>query len=236
MAVSPAAAAVVGLVAAGTTQAGASLSLVVTVDDAFGNIATGYAVTLHFTTSDTQAAPLLPDYIFMGSDAGQHTFSVVLKTAGKQSITATDTVKAGLTGAQGGIVVTPAAARSLLLTGYPATASAGVAQGFVVSDLGAFNNVVATFADTVHFTSSDAKALLPTDYTFTAADAGVHVFAATLPTSGIHQVRATDTQHASITGVTPLVTVAPAAAKRLVISGYPTTVSANTANNFTVTL
>ncbi len=47
--------------------------------------------TAHFTSSDIQAV-LPANYTFTGVDAGVHVFSVTLKTAGSQSITATDTV------------------------------------------------------------------------------------------------------------------------------------------------
>ena len=54
-------------------------------------MATGYTGTVHFTSSDAQAG-LPANYTFTGGDAGTHVFSVTLKTAGTQSITATDTV------------------------------------------------------------------------------------------------------------------------------------------------
>ncbi|HJT24272.1 MAG TPA: hypothetical protein VJ873_06825, partial [bacterium] len=44
------------------------------------------------------------------------------------------------------------------------------------------------FLGTVHFTSTDPNAQLPPNYTFTAADAGVHVFPASLFTSGIQEI------------------------------------------------
>ena len=75
------------------------LSVTVTARDAFGNIATGYTGTVHFTSSDGQAA-LPADYTFTAADAGVHTFTATLKTAGSQTITATDTVTATITGTQ----------------------------------------------------------------------------------------------------------------------------------------
>ena len=38
----------------------------------------------------------------------------------------------------------------------------------------AYGNVVTGYTGTVHFTSSDHRAKLPANYTFTAADQGVH--------------------------------------------------------------
>jgi hypothetical protein len=62
------------------------------------NIATGYTGTVHFKSTDGKAS-LPSNYTFKASDKGTHTFSgVVLKTRGKQSITATDTLFSTLTG------------------------------------------------------------------------------------------------------------------------------------------
>src|SRR5262249_45802492 len=75
------------------TTAGAAHSVTVTALDAYGNVATSYTGTIHFTSSDSQAV-LPANYTFTTSDAGVHTFTngVTLKTAGTRSITATDTV------------------------------------------------------------------------------------------------------------------------------------------------
>ena len=68
-----------------------------TARDAFGNTATGYTGTVHFTSSDAQAT-LPADYTFTAGDTGVHTFTATLKTAGTQSLTATDTVDSSITG------------------------------------------------------------------------------------------------------------------------------------------
>jgi len=64
----------------------------------------------------------------------------------------------------------------------------------------AYGNRVHSYLGTVHFTSTDAKAKLPANYTFTAADAGTHVFVGTviLKTVGTQSVTANDTLTASI--------------------------------------
>jgi hypothetical protein len=62
------------------------------------------------------------------------------------------------------------------------------------------NNAVATgYRGTVHFTTTDGSATLPSDYTFTAADNGAHAFAFTLRTVGGQTIRATDASNAAIT-------------------------------------
>ena len=50
-----------------------------------------------------------------------------------------------------------------------------------VTALDSSNNMGATYTGTVHFTSTDPTAILPADYTFTAADAGTHTFNVTHP-------------------------------------------------------
>jgi hypothetical protein len=90
------------------TTAGDSNTLAVTAIDPYGNIVNGYTGTIHFTSSDGQAV-LPADYTFVVEDSGTKTFTdIVLKTAGSQSVTATDTVAASITGSQSGITVNPA--------------------------------------------------------------------------------------------------------------------------------
>ena len=88
-----------------------------TAFDSNGNVATGYTGTVHFTSTDGQvppepACPL--NYTFTtgtGGDNGVHTFTATLKTAGSQSITATDTEVPGISGTQSGITTDAAQAR-----------------------------------------------------------------------------------------------------------------------------
>jgi hypothetical protein len=56
------------------------------------------------------------------------------------------------------------------------------------------------YTGTAHFTSSDPQAVLPADYTFTAADSGAHNFTVTLKTSGRQSITVTDTRKSSLTG------------------------------------
>jgi uncharacterized repeat protein (TIGR01451 family) len=62
-----------------------------------------------------------------------------------------------------------------------------------------FSNLT-NYRGTVHFTSSDAQAVLAADYTFTAGDAGTHTFSFTLNTLGAQSITATDTSSAGFTG------------------------------------
>jgi hypothetical protein len=215
-----------------STVAGTSGSLIVTAYDAYGNVATGYVGTVHFTSSDAQAG-LPADYTFTGGDQGTHTFSASLKTAGTQSLTVKDTASSSLTATQTGITVVAAAVSKLLVSGYPAT-TAGTSHSFTVTATDAYGNLVIGYRGTVHFTSSDSKAVLPSNYTFTAADNGVHTFSATLKTAGSQSLTATDTATSSITGSQSGIVVTAAAATHLVITA-PATASVGVAFSVTVT-
>jgi len=82
--VNPAAAATFTVVAPSTATSGSPVGVTVTALDLYGNIATGYLGTAHFTSSDG-AAVLPADYTFVAGDNGVHTVSVSLKTVGKRT-------------------------------------------------------------------------------------------------------------------------------------------------------
>src|SRR5947209_1420813 len=73
------------------TTAGAAGNLTVAAEQPDGSIDTAYTGTIVFSTTDAQA-DLPASYTFTADDQGVHTFSATLKTAGTQSLTATDTV------------------------------------------------------------------------------------------------------------------------------------------------
>src|SRR5262249_26400550 len=128
----------------------------------------------------------------------------------------------------------------------PGTVTAGVAANYTLRALDANNNVVTGYLGTVHFTSpnnvpgtgSDPQAVLPADYTFTAGDAGVHIFPVTFKTasSPARALAATDTVNASVTTVPVIgVIVNPADAASFAVVASPTTQTANAQYSFTVT-
>jgi hypothetical protein len=97
--VSVAAAAASAFVISGPSSvaSGTAFSITVTAVDAYGNVATGYTGTVHFSSSD-RSANLPANYTFTAADSGTHTFSVKLKTKGTQQITVTDTLDSAITG------------------------------------------------------------------------------------------------------------------------------------------
>jgi trimeric autotransporter adhesin len=215
-----------------TTTAGAAQSITVIVRDAFGNLATGYAGTVQFTSSDPQAG-LPANYTFSSNDGGTHTFIVILKTAGTQSITVADQAISGFTSTQSGINVVAAAAASFSVTGFPAATTAGVTQSFTVIVRDAFGNLAVGYTGAVRFSSNDTQAGLPANYTFTPGDAGVHTFTATLKTAGSRSITATDLADSSLTGTQAGINVTAAAATHFAISA-PSTIQRQT--NFSITV
>jgi ELWxxDGT repeat protein len=217
-----------------TITAGVAGTFTVTATNADGTTDTSYLGTVHFASSDPQA--VLPSgYTFTAADHGVHTFDATLKTAGSQSITSRDSVVPGGAGTQSGISVSAAAASRFTVAGFPLPVTAGVAGNVSVIALDPYGNRATGYAGTVHFTSSDAKAVLPGNYTFTAADAGTHAFSATLKTAGYQSLTATDAANAAITGTLGSILVNPAAASRLLLSA-PASVVAGAKFSMTVTV
>ena len=79
-------------------RSGVPFDVIVTAVDSFGQVAVGYAGTVTFSTSDTDAGVVLPaDYTFTAGDGGVHTFTdtglgeVTLVTPGDQTLSVIDT-------------------------------------------------------------------------------------------------------------------------------------------------
>jgi len=116
--------------------------------------------------------------------------------------------------------VSTSSASHLGVTG-PQSASPGVPFNLTVTALDPTGATDPTYQGTVHFTSTDHAAVLPPDYPFTAADAGVHLFSGVeLQTPGAQTVTATDTTTAAIVGsIQVAVAGTPVAAGQTVWSG-----------------
>jgi hypothetical protein len=212
--------------------AGTASTFTVTAQDDLGRTFTGYRGTVHFTSSDPLAA-LPADYTFTAADNGRAIFGAALFTVGRQSITATDTSSETLTGTQANILVNP---RSFTVTDFPAQVAAGDEHTFTVTARDFFGNPVPAYLGTVRFTSSDPHAILPGDYTFTADDAGTHIFTATLVTAGIQSITVADTlTPAQSRGTQSGIVVNPAAASQFILTGFPSSTQAGAPHDLTVT-
>jgi probable HAF family extracellular repeat protein len=203
------------------TTAGVAHPITVTAKNANGTTATGYRGTVDFTSTDSQAT-LPAIYAFTASDDGVHAFPVTLKTAGSQTITVTDTTTAAITGTTAALMVTPAATAKLVVTGFPSPSTAGVAGNFIVTAEDKYGNTTPGYSGTVTFSSTDSRASLPQNYTFTSADKGLHTFNATLVKAGSQSLIGKDTVTSTIHGTQSGITVVAAALDHLVLKSVAT--------------
>ncbi|HVX21135.1 MAG TPA: fibronectin type III domain-containing protein, partial [Acidimicrobiales bacterium] len=154
----------------------------VTATDAYGNTATGYIGTVHFTSTDPQAA-LPGDVTFTAGDHGAVTEPVTFKTAGTQTVTATDTTTGSITGTSGTVAVTHAGAAKVVVTAQPpTTVTAGTPFGITAKIKDAYGNTVTTSSATVTvaLTANPGSATLLGTTTVTAT-AGVATFGGLAP-------------------------------------------------------
>jgi hypothetical protein len=218
--VSPLAALSLSMSVTSTTPTGIPVSVVVSALDRFGNVGTGYTGTVHFASSDALAV-LPANYTFTAADAGSHTFTATLKTAGTQTLSAIDPANPAFT-SQAQISAFTVVPASFEIFASPTT-TAGAAYSFTVVALTATGGLATGYTGTVHFASSDALAGLPADYTFTADDGAVHTFTTTLKSAGAQSISVADTAHPSLFN-SLLVSVAPGAVTHFIFSG-PSTVT-----------
>jgi hypothetical protein len=194
------------------TMAGAAFIVTVTSLTAGNTTATSYNGTIHFMSTD--AAASLPADVTLAGGFGF--FLATLRTAGSQTISATDLANPSLS-VTSPLVVTPAVAAKLAFSGLPGSASTGNAATFTVTALDLFGNVVTGYTGLVHFTSSDPSAVLPANATLTA---GTGAFSATFKTAGSQTITATDT-----VATNPIIgsTSGPIAVRGLAVSTFTPT-------------
>ena len=100
---------------------------------------------------------------------------------------------------------------SFSVNSYPSPITAGTSGSVTVTAKDLFGNTFTGYVGTVHFTSTDSRATLPANYTFTAGDAGVHTFSGVvLNSAGSQSITATDTLIGTATGAQTGITVNPA--------------------------
>jgi hypothetical protein len=187
--------------------AGEPVNVIVSALDADGNPVPGYRGTVHLTSSDPQAV-LPPDYTFTPADRGSHAFQVIPRTAGVQTITIQSTADLPIAGTVS-LPIRAAAPQMLVVSDFPSPVTAGDIGSFTVTAYDRYGNVANDYADTVTFSSSDAEATLPADFTFSADDGGSHTFQAILRTAGIQSITVTDTRLPGISGTQDDIVVNP---------------------------
>lgn len=139
------------------------------------------------------------------------------------------------TSATASVPVSSGAANHFTVVAVP-SATAGSPFSVTVTPKDAANNTVVAYRGTVQFSSTDAQAALPANYTFTAADNGSHTFTSgvTLKTAGSQTVTVSDTAQPSATG-SASVNVTPAAAASLSLSAATASPTAGSGDSLTIT-
>ena len=130
------------------------------------------------------------------------------------------------------IAVTPAVAAGFLITGLPSSIRAGVPVSVTVQAVDANGNPLPGYLGTVSFTSSDGAAILPNNYTFTAADKGAHTFNVTFTTPGSQTLTVSDVSTAVHSTVN--VTILPGVGILLASSVNPSVAGQNVVFTATV--
>ncbi|HXV92235.1 MAG TPA: hypothetical protein VD813_02960, partial [Pseudonocardia sp.] len=231
--ISPAAASQLAFTAQPTTAvAGAAIApaVAVTVRDAFGNTATGFAGSVTVAIGTNPGTGTLSGTATAAAVAGVATFGTLSidKVGTGYTLTATSGTLTAATSA--GFSITPAAAAELVFTTPPVTSVAGVAIPVTVTARDAFGNTATGFSGDVVVaigTNPGGGTLAGTDTV--AAVSGV----ATFSTLSIDKVGAGYTLVATAASLVPdtsaAFTITPAAASQLVFTAEPTTAVAGVA-------
>ncbi|MFL0163204.1 Ig-like domain-containing protein, partial [Aquirufa salirivi] len=224
--------------------AGSNTTVTVNAVDANWNIVSSSTPTVVITTSD--ANDTHPSNAAL--TAGTGTFTVSFRTAGNQTVTATDQA-ATLTANTGATTLVTAGTVNKLQvlmpgetaapgtttgkTGTPTDQAAGASLNVTVNAVDAYWNIVSSATPTAVITSSDGQATLPSS---AALVGGTKQFAITLKTAGNQTVTATD-QAASLTantGASTVITAGAASKLTVFLQTSNVTASQNTRTKFQV--
>jgi hypothetical protein len=150
--------------------------------------ASDFTATIAWGDGHTSAGTVTPDGRGGFNVSGSNTYAA----PGTYTLTVAVTDAFGGTGMDQSTVQVVATSPLFLVNSFPSPILTGTPGDFTVTALDAQGNVLTNYSGTVHFTSSDPRAQLPNDYTFTDNDNGVHTFTATLNTVGVQLMTASD--------------------------------------------
>jgi subtilisin family serine protease len=179
-----------------TVGAGTSQTFIVTALSPSGGTDASYMGTVQFSSSDPSA--VLPSSATLTN--GTATFSVTFKTAGLQSITATDAANKAIIGTEENILVQAGVASTFKVVPAPGPVTALTAESFTVTALDVYGNIALGYAGTVNFTSSDSAAILPGAVTVFPEQQATFSVTVTYAHAGTQTLTATDSATTSITG------------------------------------
>ena len=195
------------VVGGNTLVAGSSFNLTAQAMDAYGNPVGGSTVPTNIMASASPADPHGNFPITAPVSSSGFAFLLgTLQTAGSYIITAGGAIKS--------VIVTPASP-SFFTVAAPATATTGSALNVTVKAFDHFGNPTPGYVGTVSLTSTDPLApVLAPNYTFVAANNGVHTFSVTLNSSTLASgigatiiVRDVNAATPPISGFSPAITV-----------------------------
>jgi hypothetical protein len=172
---------------ASPVTAGQSVPVSVAVADTYGHPVYGYAATVSFSSSDTNA--MLPGAQALdGGVSGPAT--VMFSTAGVQTLTATS---ASGTPAPGNISITvlPGPPSSFAFKDLPPTVGVGVPNTFTLAAADGEGNVSTSYGGSASITSTDTQASIPSGGAFDGGLLGP--LSVTFQTTGYQTLTATDT-------------------------------------------
>jgi hypothetical protein len=199
--------------------AGSALGGTAYVEDAFGNT----------VTTDNSAVSVAAN--------GGGAFAAVYAVNGVASFTHLGLYIAGaytLTATQGSLSSAPSAPFNVVhgafanfqITGLGSFVTAGAASSVTISAQDAFGNIVTNYSGTVHFSSTDPKAVLPTDVVFTAGNLGVvKNLKITLVTAGTQSVSVTDLASGIRNTMSGIIVNPDISSSRLVFTAVPATLT-----------
>lgn len=220
---------------------GVEFPITVTAINPHGLVDTSFGDTVLFSPSGVEGMPIA--YTFTPLDGGAHVFTAKLTTAGVKVwrvldssnptvapeefvIIASDAVAFGGARTQppapstGAIVMMPAPiarASAILSITAPLHVTVGTTFLVKIAVLDAAGASQLSFRDTVRLNSTGA-ALLPDNYSFTAADAAVHSFSVVLLSPGTHILSVQDITNSAVGQDLATVT---ATASSFMVSGVP---------------
>lgn len=219
-----------------TPRAGEAVAVTVTAQTANQGIAAGYRGTVRFSSTGAVRMPatLPEDYAFAAADEGKHTFTVTFFDATSQKLTVTDAADSRIAGSMYFTVQAEAAAK-VVLSGVPASVTAGAPSSLTVSVVDRYDNPIPGFAGSVAFTSSDARAEVPASHQFLPAENGSHTFpGVVLKTAGSQTLTAQVTLAGSALSGVQTVVVNPAGADHFDVSGIGTSIPMDFLQSVTV--
>jgi len=188
---------------------GVPLTVQVAAEDAENNFVSNYTGTANLIGSDASAT--LPATVTFQN--GHANFQMTFATPGQQTVTATDSVDASLTG-----VATTNVAVPYFTMSMPSGVTAGAAVRVQLRAMDAQNQVMSSYSGTANLASSDSSATLPATVTFQNGRASFQV---TFATNGQQTVTATDSVDASPIGTATTNVAATAVATHFVVTMTP---------------